>query len=432
MPAARLTVLLAAALMVAAELVSLGLVAKHLGDRQEERLRAARDQAAAVLARVAEGVRELSPGAKTQLTDVDVHPFDSLNVQDLERANLSPAFQKRLESFELVAAQREDRTIEVVGILKTGAGSKVLRLGDSRTDSVESAADQTLIVQHALILFTALIGFALAARGRERTPAADSAPSLRAYEEAMLRLRLRDDQRLAGFEREKAALTEVLRDREAMARAGELTAGIVHEVRNSIGAIAMQARHGETATDARVCDSARAIAEEVRLIQGVMTRFVDFIRTEEVQTVDFDLAKLVGNVVKRERSNHNARIEIRGDSVLVRGDEGLLERAIENVLRNAIQASGELGSVQVTWGVDGGASFVLIEDDGEGIANVEDAVRPFQSGRPGGLGLGLPLVLKILDLHQGGLDLLPRFPRGTRAIIRWPNAAVAATSGNVE
>ena len=120
-----------------------------------------------------------------------------------------------------------------------------------------SPPNATVIAQHALILLTALAGLvARGSRPRERPRGRPASPALRAYEEAMSRLRLRDDERLAAFDREKNALTSVLRDRETMARAGELTAGIVHEVRNSMGAIAAQAKMLEKSDDERVRGSA--------------------------------------------------------------------------------------------------------------------------------------------------------------------------------
>ena len=156
---------------------------------------------------------------------------------------------------------------------------------------------------------------------------------------------------------------------------------------NSMGAIATHARLVEKSGDEGARQPATAIGDEVRVLQSVMNRFLDFIRTEKVQNDEFDLSRLVERVTTRERANHPARIETEGVSTPVHGDENLLERAIENVVRNACQAVRDGGSVRVRFGADATHGFVMVEDTGAGISDIEKALRPFESARAGGLGL---------------------------------------------
>lgn len=430
MQTSRATLLLAAALLVAAELVSLTLLLRGIGEHQTQRTEAALEDATALMPRIVEWARARAGQPGEELAERWIYPFDRLMVGAALPA-LDEAGRSRLEAGELVVvSQVSDQRLSVFGWIHGPSGRVLIQL--SRTAAFSRlATERTVIAQHALILLAALAGLVLVVLYREAPPDDSGLPALRAYEEAMSRLRLRDDERLAAFDREKHALTSILRDRETMARAGELTAGIVHEVRNSMGAIAAQARLMEKAEDDRVRRPALAIAEEVRTLQSVMDRFLDFIRTEKVQDVEFDLARLVERVAAREGAHHGARLQVEGVTTLVRGDEDLLERAIENVVRNACQASGEGGRVEVKFGADATHAFVIIEDSGPGISDVDKALRPFESDRAGGLGLGLPLVLKILTLHQGSLELGPRIVgRGTLAVCRWPKARQPATSGN--
>ncbi len=424
-----MTLLFAASLLAAAEIVSLSLLLRELGAQQESRVRIAREQAEVLLPKVASFVRDRVsvPGPAN---DPGVEPFDRLTLEDPESPALTAETRGRLDSGELVVISRpSDRGLSVLGLVHTPLGPKIFRLTGSSTAMSRFATDRTLIAQHALILLAALVGFSLVGFARE-APSPDGAPAVRAYEEAMVRLRVRDDERRAAFEREKTALNSVLRDREAMARAGELTAGIVHEVRNSLGAIAVQAKFAEAASEARARQGALAIADEVRTLQSVMTRFLDFIRNEEVRFAVFDLGRMVTRVVARERGNHHARVSIEGSDCRVAGDEDLLERAIENVVRNACQAVGEVGQVWVKFGADSTHAFVIVDDDGPGIKDPERALRPFESERAGGLGLGLPLALKILSLHHGTLDIGPRPEGGTQTLCRWPKIEPDATTGN--
>ena len=170
-----------------------------------------------------------------------IEPFDQLIIEDLKTSDLDPLSRGRLEGGELVVASRvTDPRLGVYGLVQGDRDKVLIRLSETAADS-RLATERNVIAQHALILVTALAGLVLVVLGRETPPEDTGMPALRAYEEAMSRMRRRDDERLAAFDREKNALTSILRDREAMARAGELTAGIVHEVRNSMGAIAAQA-----------------------------------------------------------------------------------------------------------------------------------------------------------------------------------------------
>jgi signal transduction histidine kinase len=113
------------------------------------------------------------------------------------------------------------------------------------------------------------------------------------------------------------------------------------------------------------------------------------------------------------------------DALPLVGDEELLERMFENLVRNARQAAGERGHVLLAAAREGESVLVQVEDDGPGLPpEVQGGIRPFFTTRPGGLGLGLPLANKIVRLHRGELLLKPRSPRGLTAQVILPAAAL--------
>jgi signal transduction histidine kinase len=216
-----------------------------------------------------------------------------------------------------------------------------------------------------------------------------------------------------------------------MARAGELTAGIVHEVRNGLGTIVGCARLVERGQDAKA--QASAILDECATLETVVRRFNDFVRLERLELAPVDLRPLASRVLAREQRGHDAvSVRIVGlDAPLVlQADEGLLERALENLVRNALEAAAAGGGhVEVRAERSEGMVLIHVEDDGAGFASDHPGeVRPFYTTRPGGLGLGLPLARKIVVLHGGELVLGRIRPRGARVTVRLPEAPAEITA----
>ena len=108
----------------------------------------------------------------------------------------------------------------------------------------------------------------------------------------------------------------------------------------------------------------------------------------------------------------------------VRVDRRLIERAVVNLLQNALQAVGEAGVIRVRVEPDADRTHVLvtIEDSGPGLDDEarRNLFRPFFSTKEGGSGLGLALVRKIAEDHGGEVSLESEPGQGTRARLRLP------------
>ena len=225
---------------------------------------------------------------------------------------------------------------------------------------------------------------------------------------------------------ERRRMEERIHDTEAMARAGELTAGIVHEVRNGLGTILGYARLLERdPASPEAAEAGPRIREECETLETVVRRFMDFVKSETVNRAPFDVGRMLSRVVAREvraRPGVRTRLVGVGDGVAVVGDEELLERAFENIVRNAADAAGPGGQVSVEVGREQGAVAVAITDDGPGMPRERRRdIRPFFSSKPGGLGLGLPIAIKIVRLHGGELALGDRDPHGLRVTVMLPS-----------
>jgi signal transduction histidine kinase len=308
-----------------------------------------------------------------------------------------------------------------------------LRLASAAPDLQDELRErQQVFLGHlaSLAALTLAVALVLLPREPDSTPA--PAGALHAYEEAMERLRDRGEEMTARHEAERRRMEEAILEKDALARAGELTAGIVHEVRNGLGTIVGYARMLERAGLAEdPASAAGAIRAECETLETVVRRFSDFVKLERMQPGETDLARLLRRVVAREqRAHEDVRTRLFGldAPLLLRADEELLERAFENVVRNALEAAAAGGgTVEVTAVAEEGLVEVRIEDDGPGLPPGHSGeIRPFYSTRPGGLGLGLPLARKIVLLHGGSLALEAREPAGVRAVIGLPAGGLDA------
>jgi len=307
----------------------------------------------------------------------------------------------------------------------SGGEPVILRVATAVPDLVEEMREhRQLLIGHALALLAVVIAGAMALVPGHGGAGAAPSRALDAYEAAMGRLRDEGEAATRRHDAERRRLEELFRDREAMARAGELTAGIVHEVRNGLGTVVGYARLIEQAPSVVAAREAGAgIRAECETLEAVIRRFMEFVKEETLNVEPFDLGRTLSRVVAREsRGGPAGEVTLaRGDPLILAGDEALLERAFENLVRNAREAAGPAGHVWVDVTRDGVDAIVTVSDDGPGLTSeARNKLRPFFTTKAGGLGLGLPLAFKIVRLHDGELVFADRSPRGLRVAVRLP------------
>ena len=245
----------------------------------------------------------------------------------------------------------------------------------------------------------------------------------------------RDDGGIRGYLVLFADLTEVERQAEerrlaeSLSRVGQLAAGVAHELRNSLaslrGYLTLIERNPQQES---IADYLSEIRSEADHLQRVLEDFLSFARPGTVRLESVDVESLVRraaadpvlgevSVVIQKGSDKVSRLP------LLRGDAQLLERALRNLLHNAEQAQGESRSeITVRLEHDAEALQIVVEDRGRGIAPEmrQKLFVPFATSRAEGVGLGLALTHRIVDLHGGRIRLEDREGGGTRAVLTFP------------
>lgn len=215
-----------------------------------------------------------------------------------------------------------------------------------------------------------------------------------------------------------------LRDMQSLADLGEISAGIAHEFRNSLSTILGNlrlVRNGELpAASLRSVDSAE---REASLLAGAVDALLAYGRPMQLDAQPTDVLELLQDVVSRIGAQHQVPITCRGERALVDADAPVLARAFENLVRNAVESVEENGRGEVHVSVRSGPRVeVRVEDTGVGLADsdVSRLFLPFQSNKRGGYGIGLPLVKKIVLLHEGEIRLTGEPGRGATAVVELP------------
>jgi signal transduction histidine kinase len=98
-----------------------------------------------------------------------------------------------------------------------------------------------------------------------------------------------------------------------------------------------------------------------------------------------------------------------GDGVSVQIDEERIKQVVLNLVRNAIEATGRGGRIELRVRSEAGGVFIEVEDDGPGIPSSDAPIfEPFYTTKESGTGLGLSIVHRIISDHGGTIGLESR------------------------
>jgi signal transduction histidine kinase len=216
-----------------------------------------------------------------------------------------------------------------------------------------------------------------------------------------------------------------------LASLGRLTSGVAHEVKNPLNAMTI---HLELLKDRLgasrevVQENLDVIGTEIKRLDRAVQGFLKFVRPQELALSSVDLNGLLRELealLSPEWQPVGVRFVAELDPALhsIRADEELLRQAFMNILLNACQAMPSGGAVRISTAFDQGEyARVTIADEGNGIPaeDLEKIFRLYYTTRPGGTGIGLSVVYRIIQLHDGSIDVRSEVGKGTTFDVRLP------------
>ncbi len=218
---------------------------------------------------------------------------------------------------------------------------------------------------------------------------------------------------------------------ERMAALGKMAARVAHELNNPLDGILRFLGLAQRVIDRNEADKARHYLEQSRAgllrMAQIVSDLLEFSRNAHVSYEDTSLNTIVEEAVKvlgdqATQSRVSVVCSFEGPLPVVRGG-GNLFQVFCNIIKNAIDAMPDGGTLTIHSAVSGGEAVIRFDDTGPGLPEAGERVfEPFFTTKPlgKGTGLGLPICREIVEKYRGRLTAENREAGGARFTVRIP------------
>ncbi len=321
-----------------------------------------------------------------------------------------------------------------------------------RNDKSEAArrAARSLIVTLAVLSMSTLITFFLV--WRFTRPIANLSDAARRVADGDLCVRVPDEHRhdemgqlaqrfnemTAELEKSKE-LEDQLQQAEKSAVIGRLGSAIAHEIRNPLNYINLTLDHlrskfapeepEKRETFEKLTSQLKA---EVARINQQISDFLNYSRPAKADLKPIDVRAVIDDslrIIEAQASENGIKVGVVEHENVpnILGDPEFLRSVFNNLLINAMQAMEKSGghlNIKITPDEDDGFVRIDISDTGNGIPeeNLPKIFEPYFSTKETGTGLGLAIVQKIVEMHNGNIEVESKTDEGTRFTVRLPKA----------
>jgi signal transduction histidine kinase len=218
---------------------------------------------------------------------------------------------------------------------------------------------------------------------------------------------------------------------ETLSSMGRMAAGIAHEIRNPLGIIKNSAQllREELADAGLDTEVAEFIPAEIDRLNETLTGYLEFARESPLRPETVEVESLF----ERSARMLAPQLEAAGVRVLREASAGLaihadrrrLQQVLLNLMLNAMQAMPQGGTLRLSARTEGERCRIEVRDDGSGIEpdRLAEIFEPFHTTREKGSGLGLFMVRRIVEEHEGTIEASSRVGEGTTFVLSLPRAA---------
>jgi two-component system sensor histidine kinase PilS (NtrC family) len=238
-------------------------------------------------------------------------------------------------------------------------------------------------------------------------------------------------------------LEEEMRRKDWLASLGEMSAGMAHEIRNPLGALAgaMQMLRRDATEDETNCRLMDIAIREATRLDNIITEFLQYARPPALNLAEHDLNKVLAETLDLVQHEARTRSKIKIVTSLATGvltalvDQDQFRQVFWNMATNAFEAMPEGGQLTISTncrhidagGRKGDVIEIAFQDTGEGIPkqNFDKIFLPFFTTKKEGSGLGLAAVHRIVDMHGGWIKVESQERQGSRFVVCMPRSGDA-------
>lgn len=250
-------------------------------------------------------------------------------------------------------------------------------------------------------------------------------------------------QDVTAVKRNERELIRLRREFDTLTRAavlGELSSSIAHELGQPIGALlsnvqsAQILRRKAGAPEDEIDEIFEDLLHDVRRSAEIIQRVRQFMRNHEAKEEQFDLVRAIDEVlrlVSNEAKVKNVTVSVTGvDKCQVEAGRLELQQVCLNLILNSLQAMEDESDgdrrVEISVAVTGKDVTLCVDDTGPGLPELPDfdVFKAFNSGREGGMGIGLSVCRRIAEAHRGTISAEKSPLGGARFVVRMPIGVV--------